>query len=269
MNPGFPHERKPGRSPQRQALTAIAAVALQFGKLLMESGASARQVEEIVADVSTGLGAKASELRVGYASLAVTVNRDDQTLTFMRKIGPPGVNQALYQHLWRSAARIRKGECSVAQASEEVNRVANSCSPHSAIVTSIAAGIACAAFGRLLDVDWSAIGPIFGASLLSQLVRRQLAHWRINAFLAVTIVAFIGSLLAGTGARWMGIQTVARDMVVSVLLLVPGVPAFNAQFDMLEGRPTLGSARAAVVAATLIFMTAGVWLAGGVLGVRP
>jgi uncharacterized membrane protein YjjP (DUF1212 family) len=33
-------------------------------------------------------------------------------------------------------------------------------------------------------------------------------------------------------------------MIAPVLLLVPGVPAFNAQYDILEGRPTLGSARA-------------------------
>jgi uncharacterized membrane protein YjjP (DUF1212 family) len=268
MNLNFSHDHNTTPSPQRETLPAIAAVALQFGKLLMEAGASARQVEGLVREIATGLGANDPELRVGYASLAVTVKSGDQSLTCMRKVGPPGVNQALYQHLCRSAAQIGRGECSAVQASAQINRIANFCSPHSTLIMSIAAGIACAAFGRLLDVDWAGIGPIFGASMLSQLLRRQLAHWRVNFFLAVTIVAFLGSLLAGIGAGWMGSQTVARDMVVTVLLLVPGVPAFNAQFDMLEGRPTLGSARAATVALTLIFMTAGVWMAGGVLGVR-
>ena len=46
-------------------------------------------------------------------------------------------------------------------------------------------------------------------------------------------------------------------MVASILLLVPGVPAVNAQTDILEGHPTLGSARLATVVMTLIFMAAG------------
>jgi uncharacterized membrane protein YjjP (DUF1212 family) len=53
------------------------------------------------------------------------------------------------------------------------------------------------------------------------------------------------------------------------LLLVPGVPALNAQNDILEGRPTLGSARAVWVMVILVFIAAGVRLAQGVLGVAP
>ena len=49
-------------------------------------------------------------------------------------------------------------------------------------------------------------------------------------------------------------------------MLVPGVPAINAQNDILEGRPTLGSARAVWVAVMLIFIAAGVGLAQAVLG---
>jgi uncharacterized membrane protein YjjP (DUF1212 family) len=55
-------------------------------------------------------------------------------------------------------------------------------------------------------------------------------------------------------------------MIATVLLLVPGVPAFNAQHDILGGHPTLGSARAVFVLVMLVFMTLGVWLAQGFLG---
>jgi uncharacterized membrane protein YjjP (DUF1212 family) len=49
-------------------------------------------------------------------------------------------------------------------------------------------------------------------------------------------------------------------MIASILLLVPGVPAVNAQSDILEGRPTLGSARVVTVVMTLIFIAAGLWI---------
>ena len=77
----------------------------------------------------------------------------------------------------------------------------------------------------------------------------------------------VGSALAGFGSRLLGSATPALDMVVTVLLLVPGVPAFIAQLDILQGRPTLGSARTIWVVMILIYMTAGVWMAQGVLRV--
>jgi len=54
--------------------------------------------------------------------------------------------------------------------------------------------------------------------------------------------------------------------MAAVLLLVPGVPSLNALNDILEGRPTLGSARAVWVAMILVFLTAGVWFAQGLIG---
>jgi len=50
-------------------------------------------------------------------------------------------------------------------------------------------------------------------------------------------------------------------MIASILLLVPGVPFVNAQSDILEGHPTLGSARAVSVAVLLIFVAVGLWFA--------
>jgi uncharacterized membrane protein YjjP (DUF1212 family) len=63
------------------------------------------------------------------------------------------------------------------------------------------------------------------------------------------------------GARWAGSETFAAAMLASILLLVPGVPAVNAQSDILQGRPTLGSARLATVVMALIFIAVGLWAA--------
>ena len=79
-------------------------------------------------------------------------------------------------------------------------------------------------------------------------------------------VAFFGAALSGLTARWAGSHTVDTAMTAAVLLLVPGVPSLNAQNDILEGRPTLGSARAVWVAVILVFITTGVWLGQALLG---
>jgi len=248
------------------SLEEIAMLALEFGRLLMEAGASARAVDEITAQVASGLGAERVDLRVGYASLAITVGIGTDGITRMRKVGPLGVNQSLDQALRTAAARIEQGGSTVAESRAELDRLLRDTSRHPDWVVAVAVGVACAAFGRLLGVDWMGVGPIFAASALGQMVRRWLAMRGVNVFVSATIAAFLGSTLCGLGARWAGSQTVAVAMAAAVLLLVPGVPALNALNDILEGRPTLGSARAVWVAVILVFITAGMWLALSLLG---
>ncbi len=242
-------------------------LALEFGRLLMEAGASARDVEEISVQVAAGLGAERMDLRVGYASLAITIGIGPDGITRMRKVGSLGVNQSLDHALRAAAARVEQGGFPIGEARVELDRLLRVSTHHPPWVVAVAVGVACAAFGRLLGVDWAGVGPIFGAAALGQLVRRELAMRNVNVFVSATVVAFLASTVSGLAAGWAGSDTVAVDMAAAVLLLVPGVPSLNAQNDILEGRPTLGSARAVWVAVILVFITAGVWLARGLLGV--
>ena len=258
----------PSDTELRESLDQVAALALEFGGLLMECGATARRVEEIASEVAIGLGAELVDLRVGYASISITVARTSVALSRMRRVGALGVNQDLHHSLLATAARIKGEELGIAQVRTELDRITRTSSRHPDWLAATAVGIACAAFGRLMGVDWVGIGPIFVAATLSQVVRRQFAKHRVNVFLATLIVSFLGSTLCGLGARLVGSQQVVPSMIATVLLLVPGIPAFNAQFDILEGRPTLGSARAVWVTVTLIYLALGVWLAQGILGER-
>ena len=250
----------------RDSLEDIAMLALEFGRLLSEAGASARYVDEIAAQVATGLGAERVDLRVGYASLAITIGIGPDGITRMRKVGPLGVNQTLDLALREAAAQIERGGISVAVARAELDGIVRASTPHASWVMAVAVGAACAAFGRLIGVDWAGVGQVFLAALLGQLVRHWLTSRRVNVFVATTVVAFVSSAVCGLGARLAGSGTMAAAMVASVLLLVPGVPALNGQNDILEGHPTLGSARIVWVTVIVVFVTAGLWLAQGLLG---
>lgn len=236
-------------------------LALDAGRMLMEAGASAKSTERLVTQFATGLGAERVELRIGYASLAITLGIGGNGITRMRKISALGVNQRLDQALRGLAERVAKRELTLAQTHAELNRLATEQPRHPAWVVALAVGVAGAAFGRLLAADWLAIGPIFGAATLGQLLRRELIQRHVNHFFCATLVAFLGATLGGWGAQWAGSSTVMTAMLASILLLVPGVPAVNAQTDILEGHPTLGSARAVTVVMTLVFMAAGLWFA--------
>lgn len=147
----------------------------------------------------------------------------------------------------------------------ELTRLATKTPRHSPLVTSVAVGLACAAFGRLLKVDWLGVGPVFMAATIGQFVRIQLVRQHVNHFICATLVAFLSSFLGGLGAHWAHSESIPTAMIAAILLLVPGVPAVNSQDDILEGHPTLGSARAVTVAMTLIFVAAGLWIGQALL----
>ncbi len=248
------------------SLEEIAMLSMEFGRLLMESGASARFVDEIVVTVARGLGAERVDLRIGYASLAVTVGIGSEGITRMRKVGPLGVNQRLGQSLRELADAVQRGEFAASAARLRLDDLTRASAHHPGWVVDLAVGVACASFGRLLGVDWAAVGPLFLAAALGQWTRRQLGARQMNVFIAASFVAFVASALSGVGAGLMGSLTVDRAMIASVLLLVPGVPSLNAQNDILEGHPTLGSARAVWVLEMLVFLTVGVWVSRMLLG---
>ncbi|MEI6195915.1 MAG: threonine/serine exporter family protein [Verrucomicrobiota bacterium] len=248
------------------ALEPMAMVALDAGRMLMEAGACANGVDEIVAKVARGLGADRVDLRIGYASLAVTIGIGPNGITRMREVGHLGVNQRLDQELWHLAERVSRRELTTEQARAELTRLATKTPRHSAWVMALAVGLACAAFGRLLKVDWLGTGPVFLAAALGQLVRRELLTRQVNVFICAALVSFLSSLLGGLGAHWAGSVKIDMAMIASILLLVPGVPSVNALSDILEGHPTLGSARAVTVAVILIFVAVGLWFGQVLLG---
>lgn len=244
------------------ALEPIAMAALDAGRMLMEAGAAAKSVEWIVEQFAYGLGADRVDLRIGYASLAITIGIGPSGITRMRKVGHLGVNQRLDRELRHLARRVANHEYSSAPAAHAaLLDLAKTTPRHSTWVMAVAVGLACAAFGRLLNVDWLAIPAVFLASAIGQLLRRDLLARHVNHFICATLVSFFAALLAGFGARWAGSATIPPAMIAAILLLVPGVPAVNSQSDILEGHPTLGSARAVSVVMTLIFVAAGLSLA--------
>ncbi len=241
-------------------------VSMEFGKLLMESGAASAIVDEYVTRVATALGAESVDLRIGYASLAITVRANGSGMARMRRVGGIGVNQRLDQAVRQCARRIESGELNMSTAADELKRVVRETPRHPGWFVDIAVGLACASFGRLLGVDWPAFGFVFAAATIGQFIRRRLIARQVNVFIAATLISFVASVLSGIGSRLAGSMTVDTAMTAAVLLLVPGVPSLNAQYDILNGRPTLGSARAVWVVVILIFLTIGVWLGQMALG---
>jgi uncharacterized membrane protein YjjP (DUF1212 family) len=246
-------------------LEKIANVALRIGRALMECGASVRVITDGATLTARGLGAENASVRVGYASLAINVAAAELTITRMISVGRHGVNHRLDIAVRALASTTAATGGTAAAVHAELDRLLHETPRHPAWLVALATGTACAAFGRLLGIDWLAFLPVLLAGTIGQALRHHLLMRGVNSFVMAAIVAFVASSLGGWSAWLAGSGSIDTAMVASVLLLVPGVPATNAMTDIMDGYPTVGSARAVSVAMVMVFASTGLWLAQGLL----
>lgn len=251
-------------------LEKIAGLALKAARLLTECGARSKVVNEGIRHVVEGLGATCVGTRTGYASVAVTLSAPggEPTVTRVATIERYGVNHRLDMAVRHLIAQVAEKKLTAAAFESALEAALPANRRHPAWFVALAVGLACACFGRLFGVDWSAFAPVLIAGSIGQYTRHLLVMKKLNPFVVAAFIALMDALLAGLGARFMGSGTVNLAMMASILLLVPGVPATNAQMDIMDGYPTLGSARAVTVLMIMIFAASGVWVAQSLLGVR-
>lgn len=263
----MPEENDPVIQKHRD-LERIAMVALRAAQLFTQSGAKVKVVHEGSELIVKGLGVNFVGGRAGYASHEITVSSGVNTITRMITVGPHGVNQRLDYALRRLCLKVAKGGMSVDQVSTAIEKLVKR-TPHWGPKTvALFVGIACAAFGQLLGIDWAATLPVFIAATLGQYLRQKMIKAKVNMYIIAAVIAFIASLIGGAGARQFGSETTSLSMMASILLLVPGIPATNAQTDIMDGYPAMGSARAISVCMVMIFATVGVWISGSILGIK-
>lgn len=250
-------------------LERIAHAALQVAGLLAQSGASVRVAHEGARMVSRGFGVEVMGVRSGYTSIEITVALGPHAMTRMHEIGPHGVNHRLDFAVRELAVRAAAGGMTPEAITAELERLRRDTPRHPPWLVAIATGAACAGFGRLLNSDWPAFVSVLTAASIGQGLRHWLIGRKVNVFVIAAIIGCFSATLGGLGARLAGSETVELAMMASILLLVPGVPSTNAQTDIMDGYPTMGSARAVWVIMVMVFAVTGLWIAEFLLRMQP
>jgi uncharacterized membrane protein YjjP (DUF1212 family) len=253
---------------RHRELETIAMVALKAARVFLECGAKVKVAHEGATLIVRGLGAEFVGGRTGYASHEITVSSGANTITRMMTVGAHGVNHRLDHALRALCVKVSAGGMAPEDVGSEIDRLAKETPRYSPATVAAAVGIACAAFGRLLGIDWPAVLPVFVSGTIGQYLRHVLRTHAVNAYVISAVIAFVASAAGGAGARFAGSTTVDLAMMASILLLVPGIPATNAMTDIMDGYPSMGSARAVTVLMVMVFATVGVWMAEVFLGIR-
>ena len=234
----------------------------------MQSGSPARVIHQCGAVLAQSQGVELLGLRVGYASIGMTVGSGGNSITRMVTVGTHGVNHRLDQ----AVRRLVREAVGTAMAPSEINRrlerLERGVPRYPDWFVALAVGLACAAFAGLLGADARAMPATLVASGLGQALRQQMGRHGANLFVIAAAVALVTAYVGGLGAGLAGSGTRELAIFGATLLLVPGVPATNAQADVVDGYPTLGSARAVSVLMVMVFVAVGIWIARMLLGLH-
>jgi uncharacterized membrane protein YjjP (DUF1212 family) len=247
----------------------IALVCLNCARVLMQSGSSGRVVHACGETLAKALGVDLLGLRVGYTSIAITLGSGANTITRMVTLSEHGVNHRLNQAVRALVREAVNSRLPPAEITARLDALVRQTPRYPAWLVAVAVGLACAAFGELLGTDHRSFLPVFLAGGLGQCMRHQLLRINTNLYVVATATALLAAGLVGMAARLAGSNTVDLAMFAATLLLVPGISATNAQADVVDGYPTLGSARAVSVLTVMLFVSTGIWLARLLLGTAP
>jgi uncharacterized membrane protein YjjP (DUF1212 family) len=246
-------------------LEQIAIASLGCARVLMETGSRAKVVHQCCQLLATGLQAEMMGVRVGYASLSVTLVSGVNTITRMVTVDRHGMDYRLNQSIRRLVVVASETAMPPSEITACLAAIVASSPRYPLWFVVVAVGLACAAFGGLLGTDIQAFVPVLLAGCMGQFLRHGMLRSGINAYVATVATAFVAALVCGIRARVASSGTVNLAMIASTLMLVPGVPATNAQADILDGLPTLGSARAISIFMTMVFVTTGIFVAQAML----
>jgi uncharacterized membrane protein YjjP (DUF1212 family) len=254
---------------RHRELEQIAIASLGCARVLMETGSRVKVAQECCRLLAVGQDAEMSGVRVGYASIAVTLVSGINTITRMVTVNRHGVDYRLNQAVRDLVVTASAKRLPPAEITARLEAIVAHSPRYPLWFVVVAVGLACAAFGGLLGTDVAAFGPVFVAGAVGQYLRHRMLAAAINPYVATVATAFAASVACGIGARLAGSGTVDVAMIAATLMLVPGVAATNAQADVLDGLPTLGSARAISVFMTMLFAATGIFVAQAVLGLHP
>lgn len=247
-------------------LSDVAQLGLDAGRVLLESGGSWQIVQSAVAKTGEAYGCDSTEVYCQHAALIIMLRRGEEHCIQMGKVGEHGVNFRRARTVLHATNRLQEGNLEARETRRKLTEALAGTSAYPRWFVCLAAGIACAAFGRLLGADWLHLAMILAGAFAGQWLRMILLSRGQNIFLTVGVVAFVASLVTSVGIRLLGSTHIEIASVAAVLILVPGPAVLNSQMDAIHGKPNLAAARAFRVFYILLFMTLGLVMAQKLVG---
>lgn len=215
-------------------LNKLLNISTLAGKILLESGAETYRVEETIVRICLSFGVDNAESFVIPTGIMVSVTKNDEVCTLVRRITSRGVDLNKIDEINSLSRRLQYEVLTIDDFKNELNAISNK-NRYSTLTTlvssSIAAGCFSIMFGGGLKDFFSAC--IIGACIKIMAVTCQKLN--INDFFINSLGGGLCAILAVIFMKINFCANLDKTIIGSIMLLVPGLTITNAIRDTIAG----------------------------------
>lgn len=219
-------------------------MAVAAGELLLRNGAETYRVEDTIKRICNKEEFLETEVFVFPTGIIVNGIYNDSRLTRMKQVTERDINLTVISQVNSLSRRFAAGQLTVAEAIEEIDRIAATDYGFNKLTMISAGALASGAATILLGGSWHDFWPALVATALVRLAAGltivNLAYI-LRVYLAGALAGLIGSVFVHAG---FGLH-IDKIIVGAVLPLVPGVALTNAIRDFISGDLMSGTTRMA------------------------
>jgi uncharacterized membrane protein YjjP (DUF1212 family) len=164
--------------------------------------------------------------------IAATRSAGPTQATWLRRVGPVGVNLARAAEANMVAERAAKGEIATTTLDAEIARIRGLPSPYTRWILVVAAAGSAGAFAQLVGGDPGSLLVAAVAASAGQTVRPLLHGARLAAIPTTLVCGILSAMIAGIALRLGCCQAMSATLIASVIYMTPGLPLINGFLDM-------------------------------------
>lgn len=242
---------------------------LEYASTLLGAGVHTGRAVRNISRIAESFGYQA-DMTIFQRNITMSViQEDDDSIrrTSVRKIRQMPIDFAVISRLSALSWRAFDERMPLEQLQKEYGRIMERKRiPLYWLVPMVA--LANAAFCRLFQGDYMAMGIVFVATLIGFLLKHYMTRLGFNHMAVFVLSAFSASLVAAFGVQQGLGNTPDIALATSVLFLVPGVPLINSIMDLLNGHVLMGISRAVNAGILIICIALGLSASMFILGLN-
>lgn len=237
---------------QKISLEECSKLALETGRIMLQSGASTNRVELMMHKVCSGFGYNTAEsfvtptgiffsLEDGEERIATRIKRIENRRIDLGKI--TAVSKAVNCLQSPDCEKLIHGQSRSASFWQELQKIDNG-APYQAWVTNLAGGLTSGFFCLLFGGSWMEFYVAFTIGMLVSFGLKYINRLPVNNFLSSALASALIVILAKSIDHYVPYIRLDNIIIGGIMILVPGLSVTNAIRDTMSGDLVSGTARA-------------------------
>jgi uncharacterized membrane protein YjjP (DUF1212 family) len=235
-------------------INKVAELAIETGRLVLESGGETHRVEEMMHNVCNGFGFTQNESYVTLTGIFLSLKSENgEIVTLIKRIGSRSVDldkisaiSKLSHDLQNSYCQGKNKRVCKPMSFDEFNRrleTIKTKKQYPGWVKYFCGGITPGFFCLLFGGGWPEFGVAFIMGILVTIILRNLGKLQLNTFLLNAVGAGLVVWFAKMAGLYIGGMNTDKIIIGGIMLLVPGLAITNAIRDSMAGDLVAGTAR--------------------------